>query len=175
MRAAASSPLLLATDAADELAAEGHSRSARRTRWSAADGASTARRRAGKKALGGTARARRSRRSALRALDELPKGFLASGVRAGIRKKRPTSASSSPDGANAAAVFTQNKFQAAPVVLSKAALKKSGRRVKAVVVNAGCANAVTGKRRTRRREARARRAAELLRCDENEIFSPRPA
>ena len=77
---------------------------------------------------------------------KLPKGFLASGVRAGIRKKRPDLGMIlAPDGASAAAVFTKNRFQAAPVVLSKAALKKSGGRVKAVVVNAGCANAVTGK------------------------------
>ena len=76
---------------------------------------------------------------------KLPKGFLASGVRAGIRKKRPDlGLIVAEDGANAAAVFTKNRFQAAPVVLSKTALKKSGGRVKAVVVNAGCANAVTG-------------------------------
>jgi glutamate N-acetyltransferase / amino-acid N-acetyltransferase len=102
---------------------------------------------------------------------KLPRGFVASGVRAGIRKKRPDlGLIVAEDGANAAAVFTKNKFQAAPVVLSKSALKASGGRVKAVVVNAGCANAVTGKagldaaRRTRER------AAELLRCSTDEIF-----
>ncbi len=37
----------------------------------------------------------------------LPKGFLASGVRAGIRKKRPDlGLIVAPDGARAAAVFT---------------------------------------------------------------------
>ncbi len=62
----------------------------------------------------------------------LPRGFLAAGVRAGIRKKRPDLGLIVIDGgANAAAVFTKNKFQAAPVVLSKSALKKSGGRVKA--------------------------------------------
>jgi len=77
---------------------------------------------------------------------KLPKGFLASGIRAGIRKKRPDlGLIVATDGADAAAVFTRNQFQAAPVTLSKQALKKSGGRVKAVVVNAGCANAVTGK------------------------------
>ena len=55
---------------------------------------------------------------------KLPRGFVASGVRAGIRKKRPDlGLIVAPDGASAAAVFTQNKFQAAPVVLSKSALK----------------------------------------------------
>ncbi|HKR64695.1 MAG TPA: bifunctional glutamate N-acetyltransferase/amino-acid acetyltransferase ArgJ, partial [Thermoanaerobaculia bacterium] len=102
---------------------------------------------------------------------KLPKGFLASGVRAGIRKKRPDlGIIVAPDGATAAAVFTQNKFQAAPVVLSKASLKKSGGRVRAVVVNAGCANAVTGKEGLDAAKRVRVRAAELVRCEEDEVF-----
>jgi len=101
----------------------------------------------------------------------LPKGFLASGVRAGIRKRRPDlGLIVAEDVANAAAVFTRNKFQAAPVTLSKSALKKSGGRVKAVVVNAGCANAVTGNEGLAAAKRVRTRTAELLRCDENEIF-----
>jgi glutamate N-acetyltransferase/amino-acid N-acetyltransferase len=76
----------------------------------------------------------------------LPKGFLAAGVRAGIRKKQPDLALFvAEQGANAAALFTTNRFQAAPVVLGRADLRKSKGRVRAVVVNSGCANAVTGK------------------------------
>ncbi len=76
----------------------------------------------------------------------LPKGFLASGVRAGIRKKRPDLALLvAAKGANAAALFTKNRFQAAPVVLGVQDLRRSGGRVRAVVVNAGCANAITGR------------------------------
>jgi glutamate N-acetyltransferase/amino-acid N-acetyltransferase len=102
---------------------------------------------------------------------KLPKGFLASGIRAGIRKKRPdVGLIVAEGGADAAAVFTQNRFQAAPVVLSKAALKKSGGRVKAVVVNAGCANAVTGKPGMDAAKRVRTHAAELLRCSEDEIF-----
>lgn len=102
---------------------------------------------------------------------KLPKGFLASGVRAGIRKKRPDlGLIAIAEGATAAAVFTQNKFQAAPVVLSKAALKKSGGRVTAVVVNAGCANAVTGKEGLDAAKRVRTRAAELLFCTEEEVF-----
>ena len=91
---------------------------------------------------------------------KLPKGFLASGVRAGIRKKRPDlGLIVAEGGANAAAVFTKNRFQAAPVVLSRSALKASGGRVKGVVVNAGCANAVTGRAGLEAaRRVRARRA-----------------
>jgi glutamate N-acetyltransferase/amino-acid N-acetyltransferase len=102
---------------------------------------------------------------------KLPKGFFASGVRAGIRKKRPDLGLIVAErGANAAAVFTQNRFQAAPVVLSKSSLKKSGGRVKAVVVNAGCANAVTGKPGLDAAKRVRARAAQLLRCDVDEIF-----
>jgi glutamate N-acetyltransferase/amino-acid N-acetyltransferase len=102
---------------------------------------------------------------------KLPKGFVASGVRAGIRKKRPdVGLIVAEGGANAAAVFTRNRFQAAPVVLSKASLKKSGGRVKAVVVNAGCANAITGKAGMDAAKRVRARAAELLRCDADEIF-----
>lgn len=102
---------------------------------------------------------------------KLPKGFVASGVRAGIRKKRPDlGLIVAEDGAAAAAVFTQNKFQAAPVVLSRAALKKSGGQVKAVVVNAGCANAVTGQAGLDAARRVRARAAELLACREEEVF-----
>ncbi len=102
---------------------------------------------------------------------KLPKGFLASGIRAGIRKKRPDlGLILVPDGASAAAVFTKNLFQAAPVVLSKASIRKSGGRVKAVVVNAGCANAVSGVEGTDAAKRVRARAAELLHCPEDEIF-----
>jgi glutamate N-acetyltransferase / amino-acid N-acetyltransferase len=102
---------------------------------------------------------------------KLPKGFLASGVRAGIRKKRPDlGLIVAEDGANAAAVFTKNRFQAAPVVLSRRALKQAGGRVKAVVVNAGCANAVTGEQGLAAARRVRTRAAELLGCPAEQVF-----
>jgi glutamate N-acetyltransferase / amino-acid N-acetyltransferase len=102
---------------------------------------------------------------------KLPKGFLASGVRAGIRKKRPDlGLIVAPDGAAAAAVFTQNAFQAAPVVLAKQSMKKGGGRIKGVVVNAGCANAVTGRPGLDAAKRVRTRAAALLQCDESDIF-----
>jgi len=102
---------------------------------------------------------------------KLPKGFVASGIRAGIRKKRPDlGLIVAEGGANAAAVFTQNRFLAAPVVLAKSSLKKTGGRVKGVVVNAGCANAVTGRPGLEAAKRVRARAAQLLRCDVDEIF-----
>jgi len=76
-----------------------------------------------------------------------PRGFRAAGVYCGI-KKNPKSldlALIAPDGAvSAAAVFTTNRAVAAPVVLSREHLHKSGGRAAAIVVNSGCANACTG-------------------------------
>ncbi|HKB79367.1 MAG TPA: bifunctional ornithine acetyltransferase/N-acetylglutamate synthase, partial [Thermoanaerobaculia bacterium] len=102
---------------------------------------------------------------------KLPKGFVASGVRAGIRKKRPDlGLIAAEKGASAAAVFTRNRFLAAPVVLAKSSLRKSGGRVRAVVVNAGCANAVTGRAGLEAAKRVRSRAAQLLRCSVDEIF-----
>lgn len=46
---------------------------------------------------------------------------------------------------SATAVFTKNKFQAAPVTLSREVLEhRKGEGIRAIVINSGCANAVTG-------------------------------
>ena len=79
-----------------------------------------------------------------------PTGFIVSGTHVGVK---PTN-TRNPDIAliastvpcAAAAVFTRNKFQAAPVTVSRDVLeKRKGDGVRAIVVNSGCANAVTGK------------------------------
>jgi glutamate N-acetyltransferase/amino-acid N-acetyltransferase len=44
----------------------------------------------------------------------------------------------------AAAVFTTNKAMAAPVIVSRENLSRSGGRIKTIVTNSGCANAATG-------------------------------
>ena len=46
--------------------------------------------------------------------------------------------------ASAAAVFTTNRAQAAPILVSRRQLEASGGRASAIVVNSGCANACTG-------------------------------
>ncbi|HTR97171.1 MAG TPA: bifunctional glutamate N-acetyltransferase/amino-acid acetyltransferase ArgJ [Candidatus Acidoferrales bacterium] len=46
----------------------------------------------------------------------------------------------------AAGVFTTNRVQAAPVVLDRETLASSAGRIRGVLANAGCANAVTGER-----------------------------
>jgi glutamate N-acetyltransferase/amino-acid N-acetyltransferase len=75
-----------------------------------------------------------------------PAGFRAAGVACGIKKTGALDlalvVSDTP--ASAAAVFTTNKAQAAPVVVSKARLAASGGRARVVAINSGCANACTG-------------------------------
>ena len=79
-----------------------------------------------------------------------PKGFLVSGTHAGVKPtntKFPDIALvTSEEPCAGAAVFTTNKFQAAPVTVSRDMLqKRNGQGVRGIVVNSGCANAVTGK------------------------------
>jgi glutamate N-acetyltransferase/amino-acid N-acetyltransferase len=74
-----------------------------------------------------------------------PKGIRASGVACGIKPSGLDLALIAPDrSAAAAAVFTTNRAQAAPVLLSREHLAASGGRAAAILVNSGCANACTG-------------------------------
>lgn len=80
-----------------------------------------------------------------------PKGFRVSGTHVGVKAsntKYPDLALISSDEpcTAAAAMFTTNKFQAAPVQVSKLTLEqRKGSGIQSVVINSGCANAVTGK------------------------------
>ena len=73
------------------------------------------------------------------------KGFLAGGIYCGVkyRRKKDLALIYSEKPANAAAVFTTNKVQAAPVKISKRHLK--GSRLRAIVANSGNANCCTGR------------------------------
>lgn len=76
---------------------------------------------------------------------KLPEGYRYSAIYAGIRKipKDDLALIVSDKPASAAAVFTQNRVQAAPVRIARFNLTKSRGRVSAVVVNAGNANCAT--------------------------------
>ncbi len=79
-----------------------------------------------------------------------PEGFRASGTVVGVKPGNTTKPDlafiSSDRPCAAAAVFTKNKFQAAPVVFSRDLLqRKNNRGMRSVIINSGCANAVTGK------------------------------
>lgn len=75
----------------------------------------------------------------------LPLGYFYASTYAGIRKENKDDlaliASATP--ASAAAVFTTNRVQAAPVVLAKKHLRVSRGKVSAILVNAGNANCAT--------------------------------
>ncbi len=98
-----------------------------------------------------------------------PRGFLVGTARAGLKKAGQDLAivfSEVP--AVAAAVFTTNLVQAAPVLLSKRHLRAASHRV--FVINAGCANACTGDEGMADAEETARLVAEYFHCDEREVL-----
>ncbi len=77
---------------------------------------------------------------------KVPLGFKAGGIHCGIKKfKKDLALIVSELPAKAAAVFTLNKVQAAPVLVSKMVLGKS-RSHRAIIINSGNANACTGTR-----------------------------
>ncbi|NPD31678.1 bifunctional glutamate N-acetyltransferase/amino-acid acetyltransferase ArgJ [Berryella wangjianweii] len=102
------------------------------------------------------------------------RGFVAAGVHAGF-KKDPSAldlalvASEHP--CACAAVFTQNTFCAAPVEVSRQRLDDVGYgTVRAVMVNAGVANAATGPEGVERARASAALLADHLGCPEDEVL-----
>jgi len=97
-----------------------------------------------------------------------PRGFRAAGVGCGIKPAGPDLALVAGDsGCSAAAVFTTNRAQAAPVVVSRAHL--AGARARAIVANSGCANAGTGERGLLDAREMARAAAVAVGCRPEEI------
>jgi glutamate N-acetyltransferase/amino-acid N-acetyltransferase len=105
----------------------------------------------------------------------LPAGFRAGGLAAGIK------ASGRPDlglvvvkghePASAAAVFTANLVQAAPVRLSREHLARTGGRARAMVVTSGCANAATGPEGDRDQAAIAASLASALGVEVEETLA----
>jgi glutamate N-acetyltransferase/amino-acid N-acetyltransferase len=101
------------------------------------------------------------------------KGFVAAGCHAGIKRRRFDMALVATDDRKpvaAAAVFTQNKFVAPPVVLSRRRLAENGGRAAAIVVNSGNANAGTGAAGLADAEAMAAAAAEALGVAEGDVL-----
>jgi glutamate N-acetyltransferase/amino-acid N-acetyltransferase len=97
------------------------------------------------------------------------KGFVAAGVHAGIRRtKLDLAIVRSTEPAVAAGMFTANRVQAAPVLVSKAHLAQA--RPQAVVINSGVANAATGKQGELDALATAAHAAELLELEPEQVI-----
>jgi glutamate N-acetyltransferase / amino-acid N-acetyltransferase len=101
-----------------------------------------------------------------------PRGYRAAGVSAGIKANQGLDlaliVSDTP--ATAAGVFTLNKTQAAPILVSKEHLAQSGGVVRAIVVNSGCANACTGSEGLRAARDMAAETATLLHCPVEQVL-----
>lgn len=76
-----------------------------------------------------------------------PKGFLVGSYASGVKKNNAKDLAlvHSPTPCTAAGVFTTNKFKAAPVQIdSKNIIAKQNKNFNSIIINSGCANAVTG-------------------------------
>ncbi len=72
-------------------------------------------------------------------------------------------------GSQAAGVFTQNRFCAAPVLVCRDHLKHT-HEIRALVINTGCANAGTGERGLADAKTMSAEVAHLLGCKTNQIL-----
>jgi glutamate N-acetyltransferase/amino-acid N-acetyltransferase len=100
------------------------------------------------------------------------RGFRAAGISAGIKANgNPDLALIVSDAvAQTAAVYTTNKVLAAPVVVSKEHLERSGGMARAIVVNSGCANSCTGDTGMRDARAMAEETARLVGCPVEQVL-----
>jgi glutamate N-acetyltransferase/amino-acid N-acetyltransferase len=98
-----------------------------------------------------------------------PGGFVAGAVHAGIRRsKLDLAVVRSTVPAVGAAMFTANRVQAAPVLVSKAHLARA--EPQAVVINSGVANAATGEQGTQDALATAAGAGSLLGLEPEQVL-----
>jgi len=94
-------------------------------------------------------------------------GAVAAGIKAGGALDLAMIYSETP--ATAAAVFTQNTFIAAPLVVTKKHLQETGHRVRAVLVNSGNANAAAGEDGIQAARASAEALAARIGVKPNEV------
>jgi glutamate N-acetyltransferase/amino-acid N-acetyltransferase len=100
-----------------------------------------------------------------------PEGFKIAAAVAGIKKSGPDLGLLYSDRpATTAVVFTKNAFPAAPILVTREHLKASGNTTRAVLVNAGNANAVTGEAGLNAARECAAKLAKHLGCKPSEIF-----
>jgi glutamate N-acetyltransferase/amino-acid N-acetyltransferase len=102
-----------------------------------------------------------------------PRGFSTAGVHCGIKAKSgaldlAVLAADAP--VSAAALFTTNLAQAAPVTVSRQHLERTGGLARAIVVNSGCANACTGAAGMSDAVTMAKDTAAALGCRTEEVL-----
>ena len=103
---------------------------------------------------------------------DLAPGFHASAVACGLKPGGALDlALISTDGPCAAAgVFTTNRVQAAPVLYDREVLGRNAAGIRAVIANAGCANACTGERGMAAARHMAALTARLLGCEPDQVL-----
>lgn len=108
--------------------------------------------------------------------EAVPRGFRFAAVKAGIKPSGradfavAVADDTSNQSASAAAMFTSNRVQAAPITVGRRHLARSGGRVRVVAVNAGNANCATGEVGITACEQVCRAAAEMFGCAGHEVF-----
>jgi glutamate N-acetyltransferase/amino-acid N-acetyltransferase len=102
------------------------------------------------------------------------RGFRANGIACGIKASGDADlslvATTTGQPVAAAAVFTQNKMTAAPVVTTRDHLVATGGRAVGVVLNSGCANAATGAQGLADAERTCAAIAEALGCEASDLL-----
>jgi len=101
-------------------------------------------------------------------------GFTAAGLTAGIKPSGAPDmsvvATADATPVAAAGVFTSNKMTAAPVVVTRSHLERSGGLAAAVILNSGNANAATGQQGLADAERMCALSAESLGCDSDHVL-----
>src|SRR4030095_10999323 len=102
-----------------------------------------------------------------------PEGFRPAALRCGTRAAAHAldlTVIAADGAASAAALFTTNLAQAAPVLVSKQHLVRGGGIARAIVVNSGCANACTGDQGLSDAMRMASDVAAALSCDLTQVL-----
>jgi glutamate N-acetyltransferase/amino-acid N-acetyltransferase len=104
--------------------------------------------------------------------EALPRGFQFAAVKAGIKPsgKADFAVAVADRGTSAAAMFTANRVQAAPITVGRRHLERSRGRVRVVAVNAGNANCATGAVGITACEQVCKAAAETFGCEGHKVF-----
>ena len=104
--------------------------------------------------------------------EQLPRGFRFGAVKAGIKPSgKPDFAVAVADKmASAAAMFTANRVQAAPITVGRRHLERNNGLMRVVAVNAGNANCATGEAGLRAAELLCKAAAQTFGCEGHEVF-----
>lgn len=102
----------------------------------------------------------------------IPRGFRFGAATAGLKASgRPDLALIvASEAASAAAAFTANRVQAAPLILDREHLSTSGGRVRVAIINAGNANCATGQAGIVAARATCAAVAQVFGCSPQEVF-----